>query len=538
MIALSDRRIPVRAFLLVVAATCALLLALPGQTVTTRYLNDLLLILDGAYRVTGGQIPNQDFHTPLGPLAYYLPAAGYVLSGSLGGAMPAAMGLVTLALSIPMLHVLGSRLHPFLALLFGVFLLMILAVPINLGEGITALTFAKFYNRIGWAALGILLIMYLRPRHLHGRQDLLDILCAAALTLVMLYTKLTYGVVAVAFLVFMLTDRQQRRWVLSALGLIIVSCLAVEIIWQASMSYLDDLRLALDVGGHLRGTWGQIADHILVNLTDYVLLGIFAGLSLRRTRSVREGLFYLFCAITGFLIVNQNFQAWGIITLHGAAAVAAETILRHEEETTLESRAEAWSISAGARLLFLALVLPTVVHCSAALGLHMISASARAGESLDLPHLERVRLANLWTWGDYGTASRYLTALRDGVEALSETGLDGNKVLVLDRSNPFPMILGATPPGGDLPWLQWERTLNASAFIPAETLLADADVVMESKSSIRSFTENSEFAGLNALYGSYIASHFESVRETDHWIIHRRRLGAEPKVGMNSADRP
>ncbi|HEU6441769.1 MAG TPA: hypothetical protein VFF38_05370, partial [Microvirga sp.] len=181
MIALSDRRIPVRAFLLVVAATCALLLALPGQTVTTRYLNDLLLILDGAYRVTGGQIPNQDFHTPLGPLAYYLPAAGYVLSGSLGGAMPAAMGLVTLALSIPMLHVLGSRLHPFLALLFGVFLLMILAVPINLGEGITALTFAKFYNRIGWAALGILLIMYLRPRHLHGRQDLLDILCAAAL---------------------------------------------------------------------------------------------------------------------------------------------------------------------------------------------------------------------------------------------------------------------------------------------------------------------------------------------------------------------
>lgn len=536
MIALSDRRIPVGAFLLVVAATCALLLSLPGQTVTTRYLTDLLLILDGAYRVTAGQIPNQDFHTPLGPLAYYLPAAGYVLSGSLGSAMPAAMALVTLALSIPMLHVLGSRLHPFIALLLGVFLLMILAVPINLGEGITALTFAKFYNRIGWAALGTLLVMYLRPRQLRGRQDLLDILCAAALTLAMLYTKLTYGIVAVSFLVFMLTDRQQRRWVLPALGLIVVSCLAIEIIWQSSLFYLNDLWLALDVGGRLRGTWGQIADHILVNMTDYVLLGLFASLSLSRTHSVREGFFYLFCAVTGFLIVNQNFQAWGIIALHAAAAVAAETILRQEEKIEPDARAGAWSTSTGTRLLFVALVLPTIVHCSAALGLHMISASTRAGQSLDLPHLERIRLANLWTWGDYGTANRYLTALRDGVEALSEIGLDGRKVLALDRSNPFPMILGAPPPSGDLPWLQWERTLNAAAFIPAETLLAEADVVMEPRFPDRSFTENSELSGLSALYGSYIASHFENVRETDHWRIRRRRLGAEPKVGMNSAD--
>ncbi|MXQ11453.1 hypothetical protein [Microvirga makkahensis] len=535
MNALSDRRIPVRAFLLVVAATCALLLALPGQTVTTRYLNDLLLILDGAYRITAGHVPSHDFHTPLGPLAYYLPAAGYGLSGSLGGAMPAAMALATLALSVPMLHVLGTRLHPVIALLFGVFLLLVLAVPINLGEGITALTFAKFYNRIGWAALGILLVMFLPPREVRGRQDLPDALCAAALTLVMLYTKLTYGIVAMAFLVFMLTDRQQRRWVLHALGLIVVSCTTIEIVWQSSLSYLNDLRLALDVGGRLRGTWGQIADHILVNLTDYVLLGLFAGLSLRRTCSAREGFFYLFCAVTGFLIVNQNFQAWGIVALHAAAAVAAETILRHEEGTVSVSRIQAWSVAAGARLLFLALVLPTIVHCSAALGLHMIAASTRAGQSLDLPHLERVRLANLWTWGDYDAANQYLATVRDGVKALSEANLDGGKILALDRSNPFPMILGAAPPEGDLPWLQWERTLNASAFIPAEALLANADIVMEPRTPIGDDTGNPELAGLKALYGPYIADHYENVRETDHWKIHRR-LGVQPRIGMNASD--
>src|SRR5919112_1033505 len=96
--------------LLAAAALFALLLALPGQTVTTRYLNDLIVILDGAYRVAAGQVPNQDFHTPLGPFAYYLPAAGYALSGTLGGAMPTAMALATLLIALPMAHVLGTRL--------------------------------------------------------------------------------------------------------------------------------------------------------------------------------------------------------------------------------------------------------------------------------------------------------------------------------------------------------------------------------------------------------------------------------------------
>ncbi|MCD6069998.1 MAG: hypothetical protein K0S42_514, partial [Microvirga sp.] len=61
----------VAAFVLAVATICALLLALPGQTVTTRYLNDLFIFLDGVHRVSEGQVPNRDFHTALGPLVYY-----------------------------------------------------------------------------------------------------------------------------------------------------------------------------------------------------------------------------------------------------------------------------------------------------------------------------------------------------------------------------------------------------------------------------------------------------------------------------------
>ncbi|MBJ6123962.1 hypothetical protein [Microvirga splendida] len=534
----TERPMKVGPILLAAAALLALLLALPGQTVTTRYLNDLFVILDGAYRVAAGQVPNQDFHTPLGPFAYYLTAAGYFLSGTLGGTMPTAMALITLVLALPMAHILGSRLHPLLAVLYGLFLLLILAVPVNLGESVTSLSFAKFYNRIGWAALGALLVMYLQPLSARRRQTLLDTACAAALTLLMLYTKLSYGVVALAFLLFMLLDRQQRRWSASALGITILAVLVIELIWQSSLAHLADLRLAFDVGGSgLRGTWGQIIDHVLVNLTDYVLLGLFAGIALYRTHSVRDLLFYAFCAIAGFLIVNQNFQAWGIIMLHGAAAVAAETILRSEDHRPQAVDHGSWSTGAGAKLLFLAVVLPTIIHCLAALGLHTAAASVKAGNAVPLPNLEQVRVANLWTWSDYDTAAAYQDSLRDGFDALSNLDPKPDRIFVLDTGNPFSMALGAPPARGDTPWLQWDRTLGRANHVPAEALLADVQFVMVPKTADTSDAAIGPLPQLQAIYGHYIAAHFDAAGETQHWTLYRRRPPPAPEAALQQDGR-
>src|SRR5918994_6922835 len=83
--------------LLGAAAVLGLLLALPGQTVTTAYLNDLFIFLDGAHRIASGQVHNRDFHTALGPLVYYIPAAGLWLTGHLGGALPVGTALFLMA---------------------------------------------------------------------------------------------------------------------------------------------------------------------------------------------------------------------------------------------------------------------------------------------------------------------------------------------------------------------------------------------------------------------------------------------------------
>lgn len=538
-VASAGRGWPAAGLVLGFGVLCALALALPGQTVATRYLSDLFLILDHAHRVSWGQVPNQDFHTPLGPLASYVPAAGYWLSGHLGAAMPLGMALVLLVLAPVIAYVLASRLHPFLAMLFGGFLVLILATPINLGEGVNALTFAKFYNRIGWAVLGALLILHLRPRQAPG-SGALDGLCAAILTLVAMYTKATYGAAALGFLVLLLLDGRQRRWVLGALSAVAAAMLVVELAWQSSRAYLADLQGALAISGALRGSWGQILDHILVSLTDYVLVVLFAVLALRRTRSLRDALFYLYCGIVGFLIVNQNFQSWGIITLHAAAAVAAETILRHADDGIAAPERERWSAAAGAKLLFLALVLPTIVHCMLALGLHTVAATRRAGDPVPFASLDGVRFANLWTWGDHGGGLDYLKTITDGAAALAALNPRPERVAVLDTANPFSAALGLKPPRGDLPWLQWERTVGPPAAPRAADLLADVAVALEPKLPADSDAARADKEGRSpaAFFRPVLAAEFEVVSESEHWIVHRRRVPAQSGcAACNGAER-
>jgi hypothetical protein len=509
----------VAALIVAVAAICALLLALPGQTVTTRYLNDLFIFLDGVHRVSEGQVPNRDFHTALGPLVYYVPALGYWISGHLGGAMPTGMALLVLMMALAAAHIVSSRLRPVIALPFAIFLILVAAVPINLGESIAGLSFGMFYNRVGWAALGFLLILYLRPLHRRSFQGILDAVCAASLTLLMLYMKLSYGLVALGFLILMLLDSQQRRWALAAFGMVLAGGLLIESFWGATEGHIDDLLLAGGVSGSFK-TLDELVSVFLRNLSEYTLFALFAALALWRTRSVRDFLFYGFCAGSGFMLIMQNFQVWGIVTLPAGAAVAAELLARSAPEAATR---KAPALAAGTQLLLLAFVLPSSVHHAATLGLHAALAATSQGQAVPLPKLDRVRLVQLWTEDNYPVFSRYLESLGDGARALSALGTEAGRVHVLDFVGPFSAGLGLAPPRGDSTWHHWGRTINEHHHLPPETLFQDVRVVMEPKWPV----EFSTAEGLRQIYAGYLSDHYDLEEETKDWKVYVLREPAE-----------
>ncbi|WP_445504200.1 hypothetical protein [Microvirga sp. G4-2] len=475
-------------------------------------MNDLFIFLDGVHRIQLGQIPNRDFHTALGPLVYYAPAVGYWLSGSFGGAMPVGMALLVMALALPAAHILNSRLRPAVAFPLAFCLILIAAVPINLGESISALSFAMFYNRIGWAALGFLLVMYLRPERSCRYQRSLDALSAAFLVILMLYIKISYGIVGIGFLVFLLVDPRQRLWALGALGLVTATCFVIEVFWQGTRAHIADLFLAGKVSGSLKPL-DEIAQVLFRNLADFVVFTLFVGLVLWRTRSTRDLLFFGFCAASGSLLIMQNYQNWGVMTLAAGAAVAVELLARADGPV-----AEKWrsSLAVGTQLLLFAFVLPGSLHNAAALGLHTGLASLDQGEAVPLPHFRGIKLAHLWNEEDYGAFTRYFTSIADGASALANLRHEKDHVLVLDFVSPFSAGLGLTAPQGDSTWHHWGRTLDEDSHLPAKALFRNVRVVMEPKWPI----DNATAEGLKTIYVEYLEDRYELARETADWKIY------------------
>jgi hypothetical protein len=506
-------RLSPTAAVLLVAAGCALLLALPGQTVTTRYVNDLLIFLDAAYRIAGGQVPNRDFHSALGPVTYYIPALGYSLTGQLGSALPVGMALTVVALAFPIAHICASRLRPAIALPFAAFLVLITAVPMNLGEGVFDLSFAMFYNRIGWAALAALLVMHLAPASGIPHQTLVDALWASVLVLVLVYTKASYAAVALVFLLLVLLDRRARRWAALALLIVASSILVVELAWGATATYVADIMLAA-AGTGLKD-WRSPVDAALHSLPDIVLFAFVSGLALWRAPALRHAVFYVFCVGAGLAIVTLNAQVWwGIVTLQAGAAVAGETLARSRRS----AHGFGASLPGAAPLLSAAMLLPQAVHCAAALTLHVAVASGRLGEPFGLPNYDAARLASIWVPRDHARMSEYLDTLQNGAVLLRSLNPPAERVFVLDFVSPFSSALGLKPPSGDTAWMHLWHNFDEEHYLPPSAVLRDVQIVMEPKIPVEPFTAEA----LKRLYRPYIEESFSVVADTAQWTVLRR----------------
>lgn len=505
--------------IMLVAVVAALVLAVPGQTVTNKYVNDLFIFLDGVWRIDQGQVPNRDFHTALGPLVYYIPAIGRWIGGSFTSAMPIGIGLLLLAMAPVMAHVLASRLRPVLAIPLGVFLVLVVAVPINLGEDIRELSFAMFYNRVGWAALALLLVLYVPPRQPAGdggasaRLLISDTAAATFLTVLMLYIKISYAAVALAFLCLLLIDRRHRLWAAATLAGTMLAAMAVEAVWGGTASHLLDLMRVGQVSGRIDDV-GKYARLLGDNLADIVVFAVAVMLSLWRTRSLRDLVFFAVCLGGGMMLLAQNFQVRGIVTL--AAAIVAAAELAWRLPATHRRARPAWTLAA-IQLLVPAILLPPIVFNGAALGIHAGLAVSGQGEGVPLPQYQGIRMVAARDGWLESIFKRYRTSIADGRDLLDELG--GGRVVVLDFVNPFTAGMGLVPPHGDSTWHHWGRTIDDRHYLPAATLFRDARIVMEPKAPI----ERGTAEGMRRVYDDTLTRQFRLVRETSEWRVFMRR---------------
>ncbi|PJI91471.1 hypothetical protein BC777_0299 [Yoonia maricola] len=508
-----NMRSPIVLTVVLTIVVCSALLILPGATATSRYFNDLLIFLDGGYRVVEGQVPNRDFHTALGPLSFYIPGFGYWVTGNLGTAMPVGLVALMIVTAPLMIHVLYTRVRPLIAVPWAVFLLLLMITPMNTGEIVMNISFAMFYNRIGWALIGLLLIMHLRPERPVRNQFALDTLVATALTLMMLYTKATYGVVALGFLCLTLLQPVQRRWAAATLLIVGLSGAIIEVFWGGTRMHIADLMVASNVSGVL-----PLRDYVVSLMEtsgEYIMFGCLAALALWQKGRFTDFLFYGFCACAGYALLIQNFQIRGIITLLAGGVVAAEHLSR-QWRPNLHYGVD--MITRGAALVVIVLMIPIGVSSTLALGLHVAMVTSGAGISLNTPNGQDIRVVNTLDQGQFKFYANYAESLEKGADLLASLNPPPAKVLVMDFVSPLTSLAGLEPPQGGTAWMHDGRNFDADFHFTPDELLQGVDVIMIPKRPIAGSTTEL----MEELYGPYIDKHFKAVRHTGLWRVYRR----------------
>lgn len=530
----------VPAVLGIVATALLLALVLPGRTYSGNYTNDLMIFLDSGYRVLSGQVPNRDFHTPLGALTVLLPAFGLWMNG-LGGMMPWAT-VAFVAIIMPFLiYICRSRLPLIYALGFGIYAVLLVVGPLNVGEQVDHTSFAMFYNRWGYALLSLLFLLAL-PRRGGVGAPLLDGVTAAALLLLMFYLKVSYFLVGLAFMFGLVLLKRQRLWAATAVIGAAAAMALVEIFWGGTATYFSDIALAAEASGAVRGSLFTLLRIVLFNfMSVIVFLGV---IGIATVRGVAWGvlLLCLYMAGAGVLLVNQNAQMSGILTLVPAALVAA--LAPSRDDATLDSSLP----RLGGLLLIAALIIPPATVSLVTIGYFTVKSARtdggspyqaqlagvvaeegasdafkvgadvqRAAYRTERPTLDMYSKIRNQRFKQVFSQPEYLRTLQDGAQLLKSDARLSGKVFVFDMGNPFNALLGREPPRGVDAWNHNGRTLTEKLYRAPEAMLADVDVVMVPKMP----TELGTTQVLEEVYGRYLRNRFQLVGKSDYWVAYK-----------------
>lgn len=537
-----------------------LLLVTPGKTFVGIYVNDLMVFFDGAHRLLSGQIPNRDFHTPLGPLAYLLPAIGLKVGGHLGLMLPIATAIFALLLAPALFYVCATRLPFPLAVIVLLYVALLAVAPLNPGDPWVNSTFAMFYNRFCWAALSTLLVLVLPHRRPGVGGPILDAVCASWLLALLFYLKLSYAAVGAAFVVALLFLPGKRRLALLTAAGAAVALLVGEMIWGETARYLADATAAARVSGALRGGLYVLAMSIGQNLhQEAVFAAAFLIGVMRRTR-----LAYLaasaIMAGAGLMLLNQNAQFLEIPLLLPAALAATLGPTAGADAGHDADRSGAFSLAT--LLLVGALALPGIANDALALRYFRHELRHAPPSPASLAELDGVvthegtlvptdgrpampvapnALADAIRTGVGDTRTllllrqipsrqplsqtEYLQTLQDGAAALRADPSLAGPVYTFDLQNPFNAMLDRAPPRGDNSWNHFGRTFDQHRRLPPEEALRTVQVVMDPKDPMEVYSAH--FQKTN--YADYLARHFRLAKETTYWRIYARTPSkAEP----------
>lgn len=517
-------------------------LLLPRSTYVHAWLNDVFALLNGAYRVSQGQVPSVDFHAAYGPFVFYIPGLG--LRAGLAPSAIFAFDSVIVAAFILLAAVLTMyrRFSLPASLTTLIFLWLLIVVPVP--SGVRDITWGTFYNRHGWAALAVLMLFYVEPENRNQYDKWLDSAIVALLTVFLLYMKATFGVAGLVFIIANgLTSKYNRQICYISIAIIISLAALAEFLFGSGYNrrYFEDIFSVPK--GTLIGFFGLRA---LVNklIADAWVFLACAGALLATLAAGRRPYFfdwaYVFGAIGGSVVLLEltGGATQGLPVLIAVFVCCGELARRTESKRD----ASGWRNHSGSlACLFLALmfisdpvatrivgwseyyywthVLRPLPGLPAALSGFLVREELWTTQDISsddeearrfLPFLARFRLV-----GDRNLAAHeYLLTVIDGAKLLSTVTSREKTLFVLDNADPFTVAFNMKPTKNGYPFL-WTAGLTAERHPQPQQMFNGVDFIML---PLLPYDPVSSGILLN-IYGEYIDREFVEIKRSRYWRL-------------------
>ena len=187
------------ALVLALVALGFALFASHGTTVEGNALNDLMTFFGWINGLDQHRVPSVDFPAPVEALAHILPWLGSQISGQFAGAMEWTGVLVAAVLLALSCIALRGRASAPVAVLFLIAVFGLSCVPWNPGDGAGVVSHIGFYNRWGWAALAVLMLLGCSGHEQAGPRWQGDAVVVAVALAFLFFLKMTCFLAALAF---------------------------------------------------------------------------------------------------------------------------------------------------------------------------------------------------------------------------------------------------------------------------------------------------------------------------------------------------
>lgn len=517
----------------------AVLFSCRGAFITSM-LNDTFVFLDGAYRMSLGQIPHRDFSSLLSLLTFAIFEVGLRATGDAAQAISIGMAICVFCFSPIVAYLLASRLHIAIALPFSAYLVLLIAAPMHTGGDPSQITVAMIYNRLCWAAVTLIVLLFMEPKR--QRIMYLDATILGVLLISCMYLKITYFIVALTLTI--LWSLLRRSFVSVSVPAVIGSFSVIalmEFALHINAAYFRDIQFFVQIIGPIRSVGMLIYDQMLNVGSTVAVAGVASLLALRRNLTLREGLLGVAVVVGSFALLNQSAQKQELPPLMALMAIGAEKARRASALSSQPLRkADASVFYLLWLLLLVSLAQPT---CNTAVALaKYVSQSLFVEPRADLPapfrhlvvadlplqRLKRDYLTGPLRLDDYDQArlyappegpnplyqSEYLDTVVAGARSI-EPLVGDRSVIVFDFVNPISVLLGL-PCSPGLPITNMAAfTFNTQMHIPPERLFAAHPLVAVPKRAVAPITRDA----LIEIYRPYLQSHYRIALETPTWTI-------------------